>query len=312
MRAPRKVGSSRILVRGILDYDGTPMTLQGQRTSPFRDAYHYLANASWPAVLLFIATVFVAANAVFALGYRVLGGVVNARPGSFVDAFFFSVQTMATIGYGTMAPRSTLANLLVTIEALFGGLGLALMTGLVFAKFSRPTSRVRFSSVAVIGEYRGRRSLMLRMANQRDARIVQPQLYAVLLRSEPEPNGGYFVRVHDLELVRDRHAFLSLTWLVVHTIDERSPLYDATPGSLRHDRVAVVVSLTGIDEGLSQTLYAHHSYLAHEIRWNAGFADVIRPRDGGGWLVDYSRFDDVLDLPQPETTAGSVAGTEAR
>jgi len=240
-----------------------------------------------------VAALFIAANVLAALAYMAVGGVANARPGSFRDAFFFSVQTMSTIGYGTMAPRSTAANLLVTVQALSSGIGLALMTGLVFAKFSRPTSRVRFSNVAVIGNYRGRRSLMLRMANERDARIVQPQLYAVLLRSEPEDNGGYFVRVHDLELVRNRHAFLSLSWLVIHPIDERSPLLDATPDSLRRDRVAVVVSLTGIDEGLSQTVYAHHSYRADEIRWDARFVDVIRPNHDGGWLIDYSRLDDV-------------------
>jgi inward rectifier potassium channel len=277
-----------------LDYDGSPITLQGIRTHTLRDTYHYMVHASWPAVLLVVATAFVGSNMVFALGYKLLGGVTNARPGSFFDAFFFSVQTMATIGYGTMVPKSAAANLLSTLEALTGGIGLALMTGLVFAKFSRPTARVRFSNVAVICDYRGQRSLMLRMANERDTRIVQPQLYAVLLRAEPEDTGGYFVHVHDLELVRDRHVFLTLSWMVIHPIDERSPLYHATPDSMSHDRTAVIVTLTGVDEVLSQTVYAHHSYTADEIRWDSRFVDVIGPREGGGWMVDYSRFDDVL------------------
>jgi inward rectifier potassium channel len=299
MKDSRKMTARRDrVISGALDYDGTPITLQGIQTHTFRDTYHYLVHASWPAVLLTIAIGFAAVNALFALGYMALGGVANARPGSFFDAFFFSVQTMATIGYGTMAPKSAAANLLVTLEALTGGTGLALMTGLVFAKFSRPTARVRFSNVAVIGNYHGCRSLMLRMANERDARIVQPQLYAVLLRAEPEDNGGYFVRVHDLELVRDRHVFLTLSWLVVHRIDEHSPLRDATPESLQRDRAAVVLSLTGVDEVLSQTVYAHHSYLAEDIRWDARFVDVIGRREGGGWLVNYSRFDDVLELPR--------------
>jgi len=292
MSGSGKVGRRGHPTVGSLDYDGTPITLQGLQRRPFRDGYHYLVNASWPTVLLLIAAAFGAANTLFALGYLALGGIANARRGSFVDAFFFSVQTMATIGYGTMAPRSAAANLLVTLQALTGGVCLALMTGLVFAKFSRPTSRVRFSNVAVIGDYRGRRCLMLRMANERDALIVQPQLYAVLLRAEPEDNGGYFVRVHDLHLVRDRHVFLSLSWLVVHPIDERSPLHGATPDSLSRDRAAVVVSLTGIDEALSQTVYAQHSYLADEILWDARFVDIIGPRREGGWLLDYSRFDD--------------------
>ncbi len=293
MKSSRKAGKSQALIGGLLNYGGAPITVQGLRRSPFHDAYHYLVNAPWAAVLLLIAVLFAAANALFALAYLASGGIANARPGSFADAFFFSVQTMATIGYGTMAPRSGAANVLVTLQALSGGIGLALMTGLVFAKFSRPTARVRFSNVAVIGDYRGRRSLMLRMANERDARIVQPQLYAVLLRAEPEADGGTFIRVHDLELIRDRHAFLSLSWLVIHPIDERSPLRDATPDTLRRDRAAVIVSLTGIDEGLSQTVYAHHSYRAGEILWGVRFVDVIRPGPDGGWIVDYSRFDDV-------------------
>ncbi len=296
MRASRKVGKGQILTGDLLGSNGAPIMLHGIRRRPFRDTYHYLVEAPWPVVLLSIAGAFAVANALFALGYMALGGVANARPGSFGDAFFFSVQTMATIGYGAMAPQSAAANLLVSLEALAGGIGLALMTGLVFAKFSQLTSRVRFSKVAVIGDYQGRKSLMFRMANERDDRIVQPQLYAVLLRAEPDDGGGYFIRVHDLELVRDRHAFLSLTWLVIHPIDERSPLRDATGDSLRRQRVAIIVTLTGIDEGLSQPVHANHTYLAEEIRWEARFVDMIRPGDEGGWLIDYSRFDDVRQL----------------
>jgi inward rectifier potassium channel len=296
MRASRKVGRNQILTGDLLGSNGAPIMLHGPRVRPFRDAYHYLVNAPWPVVLLSVAGAFAGANALFALGYMALGGVANARPGSFGDAFFFSIQTMATIGYGAMTPQSAAANLLVSLEALAGGIGLALMTGLVFAKFSRPTSRVRFSKVAVIGDYQGRKSLMFRMANEREDRIVQPRLYAVLLRAEPEDGGGYFIRVHDLALARDRHAFLSLTWLVIHPIDERSPLRDATAHSLRRERVAIIVSLTGIDEGLSQTVHAYHTYHADEIRWDARFADVIRAREDGGWLIDYSRFDDVRQL----------------
>jgi len=293
MKSSRKVGKRQVLIGGVLDYDGTPITLQGLQRNPFHDAYHYLVNASWPGVLLLIAGSFAAANALFALAYMALGGIANARPGSFPDAFFFSVQTMATIGYGVMTPQSGAANLLVTLQALAGGIGLALMTGLVFAKFSRPTSRVRFSKVAVIGDFQGRKCLMFRMANQRDERIVQPQLYVVLLRTESEASGGYFIRVHDIELVRDRHAFLSYSWLVIHPIDERSPLRDAAPDSLRRDRAELIVSLTGIDEGLSQTVHAHHTYQAQDIRWDAHFVDIIRPREDGGWLMDYSQFDEV-------------------
>ncbi len=293
MRIFRKA-NRRAIIGGVLDFDGVPVLRIGLQRRWFRDLYHYLVNAPWPAVLLWTAAAFAAVNAAFALGYLLIGGVANARPGSFSDAFFFSVQTLATIGYGVMTPQSQSANALVTMEAFSGGFGLAIMTGLVFTKFSRPTSRVKFSKVAVIGNYRGRRCLMFRMANERDDRIVQPQLHVVLMRAEPDEGGGSFVRLHDLQLVRDRHAFLTLTWLVIHPIDEHSPLHNDTPDSMQRDRATVVVSMIGIDEGLSQTIHASCTYLTSDIRWNARFVDVLRPRDSGGWVIDYALFDDVI------------------
>jgi len=295
VRNSRKAGKSAIMIGGVLDFDGVAVLRQGLERRWFRDLYHYLVIAPWPAVIFWIAAGFAAINAAFAAGYLLIGGVANARPGSFSDAFFFSVQTMATIGYGVMAPRSGAANALVSVQAFTGGVGLALMTGLVFSKFSRPTSRVKFSKVAVVADFKGRKCLMFRMANERDDRIVQPQLYAVLLRAEPEEDGGSFIRVHDLHLARDRHAFLSLSWLVLHPIDERSPLRNDTPDSMKRDRATVVVSMVGIDEGLSQTIHASCSYRADEIRWGARFVDVLKPLDGGGWAIDYSLFDDVIE-----------------
>jgi inward rectifier potassium channel len=291
-----KTDKAAVTTGGLLGPDDDPPMLRlGLPRRLIQDAYHYLVGAPWPEVLLWIALAFASVNAIFALGYLLVGGVANVRPGSFGDAFFFSVQTLSTIGYGVMVPQSGKSNLLVAVEAFSGGVGLALMTGLVFAKFSRPTSRVKFSKVAVIGNHRGRKCLMFRMANEREDRIVQPQLYAVVLRSEDDDEGRNFIRVHDLELARDRHAFLSLTWLVIHPIDDHSPLHDATPDSLRRDRVAVIISMVGIDEGLSQTVYAHYTYRPHDIRWNTRFVDVIKPRERGGWLIDYALFDDVVE-----------------
>jgi inward rectifier potassium channel len=283
-----------LAIGGLRGPDGIPIQRRGLARNWFRDTYHFVVRASWPSVLLMVTAAFLTLNALFALGYLITGGVANARPHSYSDAFFFSVQTLSTIGYGVMVPQSATANTLMTMEALCGGFGLALMTGLVFTKFSLPTSRVRFSQVAVIGNYHGQRCLMFRMANERDDRIVQPQLQVVLLRAELEEGEGSFIRVHDVPLVRDRHAFLSLTWSVMHIIDERSPLHDATPDSMARDRSAVVVSMVGLDEGVSQTVFAHHTYQANDIRWDARFVDVIKPNRRGGWVVDYSLFDDVI------------------
>jgi inward rectifier potassium channel len=257
------------------------------------DLYHRLLTSSWPALLLMIVGLFVVTNSLFALGYLLDGGVAHARPGSFADAFFFSVQTMATIGYGTMAPDSTLANLLVCVEAFSGLLALAIVTGLVFSRFSRPTARVRFSRVAVISRRDGVPSLMFRMANERANRIVEAQAHVVLARQETTAEGESVRRFHDLALARGRNALFSLSWTVIHPITAQSPLFSETPESLNAARAQIVASLTGLDESFLQTVHARYVWDAEEIAWNARFVDILQETPDGV-MIDYSRFDDVV------------------
>src|SRR5271167_2290445 len=178
----------------------------GVPRATLKDLYFFLTTISWPVLLLIIVALFAVANCLFALCYLIDGGVANARPGSFADAFFFSVQTMATIGYGVMAPRSLFTNVLVSIEALSGLTSLAVVTGLVFARFSRPTARVRFSRVAVISPRDGVPSLMFRAVNQRSNRIVEAQIHVVLSRWEMTREGESMRRFYDLAITRARNA----------------------------------------------------------------------------------------------------------
>jgi len=266
------------------------------------DVYLFLLEASWPRLVLVFGLVYVAANAVFATVY-VLGGdsIENARPGSFVDAFFFSVQTMATIGFGKLIPRTVLANILVTLESLVGLLGLAIATGLVFAKFSRPTARVMFSRVAVIAPWEGVRSLMIRMANERDNRIFEAHVHVVLMRTETTAEHVLVRRVHDLTLLRDDNPSFALSWTAIHPITERSPLWGVTPASLSANDDEIVVSLTGLDETYSQTIHTRHAYAADEIICGARFADVLTRLPDGRMQLDYRNFHEVIPAPaQPD------------
>lgn len=260
----------------------------------FADVYHHLLTSSWPSLLLQIAGAFTLANAIFALGYFLNGGIANARPGSFSDVFFFSVETMATIGYGQMSPVSLVAHILMSIEALTGLIGLALVTGLIFAKFSRPTARVRFSRVAVISKRDGVPSLMFRMANVRSNQIVEAQIHVVLARQEFTMEGEEVRRFHDLALSRHRNAIFAYSWTAIHPIDPDSPLFGATPESLAASRAGVIVSLTGIDETFSQTVYARHAYSARDIVWGARLADITTHTPEGSFALDMSKFDEVL------------------
>ena len=267
--------------------------IRGAPTRALDDLYHYLVTASWPALIGIIALAFLIANLVFAVGYYLDGGVENARYRSFADMFFFSVQTMATIGYGKLVPVTLFSNILVSIEALTGLLALALMTGLVFAKFSRPTARVRFSRYLVVGPRDGTTSLMIRMANMRANRIVEANIHVVLARSETTVEGESIRRFYDLTMTRNRSAMFALSWTAVHRIVEGSPLFGQTRDSLANGRSEIVVSITGLDETFSQTIHARHTYELDEIIWGARFADVLILDPDGTRSIDYSRFDDV-------------------
>jgi len=275
---------------GSLKGDGA---IHGAPTGAFEDLYHFLVTSSWPALIGLIAAAFAVANLVFALGYYLDGGIENARPGSFTDAFFFSVQTMATIGYGKMVPVSMFTNILVSIEALSGLVALALMTGLVFAKFSRPTARVRFSRYVVIGPRDGVISLMIRMANQRADRIVEANIHAVFARQETTAEGESIRRFYDLGMTRNVSSLFVLSWTAVHRIVPGSPLFGETRESLADSQPQVIVSITGLDEVFSQTIHARYAYGLDEIIWGARFADVLVTHPDGSQSVDYTHFDDV-------------------
>jgi inward rectifier potassium channel len=273
----------------------------GLRTATLRDVYHSLLTTAWAQFFALVLVAYLGANLLFALGYLSIGdGIEEARPGNFSDAFFFSVQTMATIGYGKMAPRGLAANLLVTLEALIGLLGLALVTGLVFAKFSRPTARVIFSQNAVITRFDGVPSLLVRMANERGNQIAEAQAHLVLLRTERTPEGEEVRRAHDLHLRRSHSAFFAFTWLVVHAITPDSPLHGETPESLKAKDIDLVASMTGLDETLSQAVHARHAWMPDQILWGHRFADVLVSLPDGRRAIDYRRF----HIVEPDGSAG--------
>lgn len=258
-----------------------------------KDLYHRLLEITWTRLLVAVVVSYLVANTSFALVYLLVGGIENARPGSFGDVFFFSVQTMATIGYGKLVPVSVAANLLVTLESLLGLLGFALITGLIFAKFARPTAAVRFSQALVISRFEGQPALMLRIANERTSQIVEAQLRLVLLKSSVTVDGQPIRRMLDLSLLRSQNAFFALTWLVVHPIDERSPLHGMSAADLAASDLGLAASLTGLEEISGQTVHARRWYSAQDIQWDMRFVDILGRSESGGGVIDYGKFDDV-------------------
>src|SRR5579872_2426923 len=269
----------------------------GYREVARRDLYHSLLIIPWPGFFGLMALAYVTFNLTFAaLYFAQAGAIANARPGAFADAFFFSVLTMSTIGYGDMHPITFYANLVVTVEVLMGLAGLALATGLIFARFSRPTARVMFSRVAVVSAYNGVPHLMFRAANQRRNQILEAQVSLALLRDERSAEGIVMRRFHDLAVARGRTPMFALTWTVMHAIDAASPLHGASPESLAAQNAEIIITLIGIDETYAQTIYARHSYAAQDLLWGRRFADILQVMEDGTRAIDYRRFHDVVEI----------------
>jgi inward rectifier potassium channel len=270
-----------------------PYVRVGEHRPGWRDVYHVLLTVRWRWFLLLVLLGSLVANVGFATLYFLMdGGIEGAQTGSFSDAFYFSVQTMSTVGYGTMHPKSHLANLLASAEAMLGMTGFALGAAVMFARLSRPNARILFSRVAVIGTHEGRPALMFRAANQRYNHILQATVFVTLLRTETTAEGEQMRRFHELPLVHARTPVFTLPWTIIHHIDEDSPLSGATPASLTAAETEIIVLLAGIDDAFSQTVHARKSYIAGEVRWRARFVDVLTRTDAGRIRIDFRRFHD--------------------
>jgi inward rectifier potassium channel len=223
-----------------------------------------------------------------------------------LQAFFFSVETIGTIGYGQIAPASTAANVVMTVESVSGLVGLAIVTGLLFARFSRPIAAILFSRWALIAPYRGIQAFEFRIANRHKNELVE--LDAKVLYSRTRESGGRRKREF-LELGLERRAvvFFPLTWTVVHPIDETSPLQGVTPEQLVAEDAEFLVLLQGTDETFAQRVHARSSYKPHEIVWHARFIDVFQPPGPDGALaVDVGRLHEFERLVAPGAARGDL------
>ena len=266
--------------------------------APWKDMYHTLMVLSWPRLIGGVLATYLLLNLLFAVGFFLApGSIANAETGSFGDAFSFSVQTFATIGYGAMAPASTVGHILMVLEAFVGMLTTALVTGAVFAKFSRPTARVRFAQVAVVGPRNGVPHFMFRMANERGNQIVEARVQVAMALWERTAEGELMRRFHDLRLVRAQNMMFALSWTAMHAIEPDSPLFGQTQASLRAAEAELVVAVVGTDETMAQMVHARWSYLADEILFDHRYVDMILFEPDGRRRVALER----MDLAEPLT-----------
>ena len=277
----------------IVRRDGSPSIERvGSTAQSGRDLYHLMLAAPWWLYVAALAGLFLGFNALFAALYAARpGSIANAAPGSLSDAFFFSVETLATVGYGAMSPASTYGHVVATIEIIVGMLGVALTTGLTFAKFTRPTSRVLFSKTAVIAVFDGVPTLMFRAANLRSNQILEARVRLTLVHPEETPEGYAIRRFVDLDLVRETSPIFALTWTVMHRIDRSSPLRSVLNGPHGWHDIELIAVITGIDETFSSTIHSRQSYLWEDVAFDRVFADVIQHGADGIIRIDYRLFD---------------------
>lgn len=281
-------------------------SFNAQRTGlPFWSSlspYHLLLTVSWPKFLSLMTLSFVLLNTTFALAYMVCGegalsgSTIEHNHGAFWRAFFFSVHTFATIGYGNVSPVGMAANLIVVLESLTGLLATALITGLIFARFSRPSARIVFSHQAVIAPYKNMTAFMFRITNARKNQLIGVEAQ-VTLSLHSLGNGPTNRRFHQLELERTRVNFFPLSWTVVHPIDEHSPLHGYTEEMLQQADAEFIILLTATDDTSTQIVHTRSSYKASEIVWGAKFSNIYEPiADNEPVRIDVSKLHDIEKL----------------
>ena len=261
--------------------------------------YHTLLSMSWSTFLGLVLLLYFLSNIVFGMLYASIGAGALVDTSSepmndlFVRGFFFSVQTFATIGYGTIHPAGVVPNLLVTIESYYSLLANALITGVVFARFARPTARIVFSKVAVVAPYRGITGLMFRIINGRNNQLIEVGAVVIFARFVNE-NGRTVRRFDVLELERRKVTFFPLAWTIVHPIDEKSPMFGLTEQDLKATDGEILILLTAIDETFVQTVHARSSYKPHTIKFGHKFANLYNEvEDDEPISIDVRRLSEI-------------------
>ena len=292
---------------------GRQIVTYGLPRRPWQDLYHLFMTMSWPRLFATYAGVFILFNLIFGLLYEIQpGAVANLNPAGYWGRFFFSVETLATVGYGDMHPQTVYAHVIASVEIFFGLMGVALITGMMFARFSRPTARILFARPAVVRQFDGRLTLMLRAANERQNVILEAMAQLRLIRDELTVEGARIRRIHDLPLRRSEQPMFVFGWTLLHVIDEASPLFGATAESFADSKAYLLLTIGGTDETTGQILMSRQEYFPAVIHWNHAFVDVFTSGEDGVDRFDYSRFHDVEPLPAPAPTptlAAASSGT---
>ena len=257
-----------------------------------RDIYHWLLSLSWRRFSLFLLVAYLVVNAGFALLYWAMpGAIAEMRTSSYLDAFFFSVETLATVGYGHLYPVSLWGHLVATAEIVAGMFGMAVVTGLIFVRFARPTANLQFSHNLVISRFDGQPTLMLRVANLRHQPMIDARFRIMMVRTEMTAEHGEIARFHELPLQVEGVIVFPVAMTLRHPIDEKSPLHGIDVTEMERESVRFVAAVTCVDSLVTAAVHSQHNYTWQDIRFGEQFVEIYtqQPEDGK-WVVDYGRL----------------------
>ena len=286
-----RTANTRVVLLG-----GREIITEGVRLSFWADISHRCMTVSWPAFIAGAALVFVAFNAVFALFYWIGNQPISNVPGgAYIDYLYFSIETLSTAGYGDMHPQTHYGHFIATVELFTGIFSMSLMTGLIFARFSRPNARLLFADHPVISSHEGKPTLMIRFANKRHDIIGNATARLWLLKNAVSVEGRSLRRFSELPLLQNEHPALALSWTLYHILDEQSPLHGLDADDLAASEVSLVVVVSGYDVVAAQIVHARKSYDYRDIRFGRRYADILEITDEGRLRIDYGRFHETLE-----------------
>ena len=299
----------------VLGEDGNFNVIRSGAGFTMRDGFQHLVNMSWPKFLFYVFLVFGCINAFFAELY-VLGGIEGLHGtktgewlSEFKQAFFFSIQTSATVGYGHMVPLEDWSNYLASFETLLGLLGLSVITGLLYGRFSRPRSSVIFSNNAIITPFKEFSAFQFKIVNRREETLMDVEVRLTLTYLE-KVNGEYLRRYNTMPLELNSVVFMPLTWTLVHYINPESPLFGLDEESMKERQTEVIIQLKAFDETYNQIIYSRFSYPVSQWLWNVKFKQNFTSMENGQTIVFVDQIHDYEPIPLKQESNSFVKNVE--